>query len=336
MSKFYVAACVALAASAVVCAPAGAAVERQKLQSLTAGGQLAAAGEYVAVTQTEGFTDSARLLVGKPGALQDTGAKGVPAWAIPHFGTDEQQIPVLVYPSCTDVAKVSTCGLRVNYYSQASRGDESFPHVAVNRPGTGEIEGVLDRGALVFTRWTDRRQPVATSQGGFTRARTSLHYLAVGKSPVVLTKDGGQQLALDRGRVLQIRGVAATIGECATESRVDLIRVATKMRTVIAKQGCGEDFQTLLSPVFASGRVAFVMRAASGSFLRSVTTTGGDPRFAPVPGGLKAGAIIPTGVASALLVHGNYFGGLDPEDPQAGAPWSLQRVTGLMPRRGRQ
>ena len=287
-------------------------------------GPIAARNTVVAVTQLDG--DSATMLVGKGGNIPIARAaiKSLPAWGQPHIGTDANRKPVVIYPHCTDDTDVKTCDLRV--YDVLSGQDAAV--TGVNKPGIGETEGSMDRGAVAFTRWTAKWQPnIATeTAGGGLGSRTTLAYRAVGKTARVLTTEGGEQITLDRGRVVQVRDTEVGYGICGYPT-VEIVRTDGGKRRTLKSHGCGLNSQTILSPVFVGAYVMWGVRTIDEMLVERVSPAGGKVETAKVPGGFST--IVPTARSGAKLIDGPWLSQPGSQEEKDGGPWELKYVIGL-------
>lgn len=318
-----IAAAVALAttACAATVPAAVAAPAFTTLDPLAARGQIAARGTVTAVTQIA-KDHSAALWVGKGGNLPEPVAAttGVPDWAQPHVGTDAARKPVVIYPSCKDVAITTTCDLKL--LEVLTGKVKAVPGV---NSSTGEVEGVIDRGAVVAARWTDEEDPVAGVQGGYGKTTTTLVYRAVGKPARVLTTRGGQQLALDRGRVLFVRDGQPTDGVCG-RPELQLQRVSGGAARTVAHHTCGMNGQTIQSPTFVGSEIVYGLRSYDEHLFIRVPAAGGRAEAAKVKGGFAS--LAPTSRSGGLFVDGDWI--TDPSSPEGDdAKWSLRKVIGL-------
>ena len=227
-------------------------------------GQLSARGGVVAVTQWNSLT-STPLLVGQNGAapVQVPVAGPIPEWAYPHVGSDRRGRAVVIYPRCPG-ADVSSCDLWA--YFVASR--TSSPVKRVNTAAAGETEGVMIGGAVAFTRWTAESTPTRND----AHATTTLMYKPATADARLVTRRGGQQLALSGDRIAHIRDVDETTGECG-QPTVELITTSGR-RSVVRTYRCGLDGHSPRGLAFVKGRLLWVMHGLDqGHFARYVLAT---------------------------------------------------------------
>lgn len=316
------AASTALAGSAALLGAVGAtaAPAFTTLDPLPARGQIAARNTVTVLTQTNA-SGGAAVWVGKGGNLPEPvpAITGVPAWAQPHIGTDEARKPVVIYPSCTDTAQVDTCDLK----QYAVLTGKISAVAGVNTSGTGETEGAIDRGAVVAARWTAKDEPVSAAFGGQGKTPTTLVYRAAGKTARVLTTKGGQQIALDRGRVAFVREGDATAGTCGL-SLLQVIRVAGGPAKTLARHTCGLDMQAVTLPTFVGNEVVYGLRGLEGQTVHRISARGGRNESAKVKVAFSQ-------FAATSRSGGKYVDGLwySEPDPELVDQWSLGFVIGL-------
>lgn len=234
------------AVTALLSCGAGGALAERQLPAVASYGmeapQLAANGRTVAVAAITG--SSARLLLGAGGVPQPApGAGPLPAWAQPSLGTNAAGRSVVVYPRCSDPAKVASCDLYG--YELAAERERKLP--GVNARGVGEVDGVMTRGAVAFNRW---QEGTALPRRRLADETTRLLYRPAGGPTRLVTRRGGRQLAL-RGRwIAQVRNlVPFSAGECGRPA-VELISIGGQRRT--ARAGiCGEQGRVPSWPRFA-------------------------------------------------------------------------------------
>lgn len=213
-------------------------------------GNVAAGRGWSAMTQADGT--KAKLYVGKLGTSPVLAEHAAPIifWTQPHIGTDARGHAVIVYPSCVKNA----CDLHA--LDPATGADAPLP--GASSPGVNEVEGDLDRGALAYV----------TAPAGRPRSgHSQLRYRPAGGPSRILDRLGGGYLDLDRGRILTVRsgGDGAGDGTCGSEL-LELTTVATRTRTLISRQNCGQDEQTITGAGFVGKRrVAWSIGALSGS-----------------------------------------------------------------------
>lgn len=290
-------------------------------------GQIAVRGNTTVLTQIAAASSaqrgSADVWIGKGGNLPERVAAitGVPEWAQPHVGTDAARNPVVVYPSCSDVADVKTCDLK--QYEVPSGKISTVP--GVNTSSAGETEGASDRGAVVAVRWTSATDPVAASLGGQGKTPATLVYRAAGASSArALTTKGGQQVALDRGRVAFVREGNATGGTCGL-SLVQVIRVSGGPVKTLAKHTCGMGMQAVTLPTFVGSELVYGLRGLEGQTLHRI----------PVNGGRNASAKVKVAFAQFAATSrtgGYYTDGLWFSEPEPGSTddqWSYGKAIGL-------
>ncbi len=308
----------------VPAASAAPAAKPATLAKLDVRGQISARGSVVALTQVHG--NAATLWVGSGGKLPAPVniATAVPAWGQPRIGTDAGRRPVVVYPSCTDRAIVATCDLRV--YDIAAGTDAEVP--GINLPGVGETEGSMDRGAIAFTRWSSPLDPSALAEGGYGSAATTLAYRPFGEPVQVLTTSGGQQLNLNRGRIVQVRDTDPGFGICGRPA-VEIVRVDGHARKTLGAHGCGMSGQTIVAPTFIDDTVVWGLRSFDGSYLERTSAAGGAPvQQAKIRGGFAA--LAPTSRSSAKFVYGPYLSEPGSADEAAGSGWELRHAKRLV------
>ena len=316
------AASASLATSAALLGAAGAtsAPAFTTLDPLPQRGQIAARNTVTAYTQIAA-DGSATLFVGKGGNLPERvpGATGVPAWAQPHIGTDASRKPVVLYPSCSDVFLVETCDLK---QYEVLTGKISTV-AGVNTSGAGETEGAIDRGAVIATRWTSKEDPVPASQGGQGKTPTTLVYRAAGKTAKVLTTKGGQQVALDRGRVAFVREGNPTDGTCGL-SLLQVLRVSGGAPKTLARHTCGLAMQAVTLPTFVGDQVVYGLRGLEGQTVHRIPVAGGRNESAK-------SKVAFSQFAATSRSGGKYTEGLWYSEPVPGEAeeWSLGLVIGL-------
>lgn len=248
-----------LGATSVVAAPA-----TTPIMALGDVAAVSARGDVIAVTQHD--VSSARLFVGvgvaAPSLVPEVGS--LPRWAHPHVGTDSQGRTVVVYPRCSD-ASVSSCDLWQYRVDRRTAVRLS----GVNSATKGETEGAMDHGALAYTRWTAETAPPLGN--GVTP--TTLMYKPAGRSTRVVTKRGGQQLALSGDLIAQARLRNPNYGECGTRA-VETI-TTTGHRHTVRTYICGLDGHTPLGLAFVDGRLLWAMHGFDqGHYAQYVVATG--------------------------------------------------------------
>lgn len=314
-----------LATSAAIVGAAGAlaAPAFTTLDPLPARGQIAVRGNTTVLTQINVGKGSADVWVGKGGNLPErvTAITGVPEWAQPHVGTDAARKPVVIYPSCADVFHTDTCDLK--QYDVLSGKISTVP--GVNRSSTGETEGVSDRGAVVATRWTSKEDPVPAAVGGQGKTPTTILYRAAdAASARVLTTKGGQQLALDRGRVAFVREGNATDGTCGL-SLVQVIRISGGTAKTLAKHTCGMDMQAVTLPTFVGNELVYGLRGLEGQTVHRISVASG--RKASAKSKVAFSQFAATSRSGGVYTQGEWYS--KPEAGSADDQWSYGKAIGL-------
>lgn len=317
-----IAATATLAASAAVLgvASASAAPTFTSLTPLPERGQIAARNTVTVVTSTARDLRT-EVWIGKGGNLPEVvrSITGVPDWAQPHVGTDAARKPVVIYPACADTARVDTCDLK--QYEVLTGKISTVP--GVNRSNAGEVEGTIDRGAVVAARWTSKDDPVGAAFGGQGKTRTTLVYKAAGSAARVLTTNGGQQLALDRGRVLFVREGNATDGTCG-RSQLQILRVSGGAARTLAQHVCGLAMQAITLPTFIGDQIVYGLRGLEVQTVHRIAATGQRRETAK-------SKVAFSQFAATARSGGKYTEGLwySEREPGEADPWSLGLVTGL-------
>lgn len=301
-------------------ASAAAAPSFTPLMPLPERGQIAARNNVTVLTSTARDLKTA-VWVGTGGNLPVAipSITGVPDWAQPHIGTDAARKPVVIYPSCADTADVRTCDLK--QYAVLTGKVTTVP--GVNTSGAGETEGAIDRGAVVVARWTSKDDPVGAAFGGQGKATTTLVYRAARTPARVLTTKGGQQLALDRGRVLFVRDGDPTAGTCG-RSQLQILRVSGGSAKTLAQHTCGMDIQAVTLPTFIGNQVMYGVRGLEGQTVHRISTTGARKETA-------TSKVAFSQFAATARSGGKYTEGLwySEREPGAADEWSLGLVIGL-------
>lgn len=184
-------------------------------------------------------------------------------WAYPHVGTNRQGHIVVIYPRCSSAA-ARDCDL---WAYDVDRG-KATALAGVNSAGVGETEGAMASGSVAFTRWTAMAEP--TRGGG--DATTRLMYKPARGGARLVTRKGGQQIALSGNQIAQVRDVAPTSIECGQPS-VELLTTAGLRRTV-RRYRCGADGHTPLGLGFVRGRLLWAMHGGDqGHYAQYVLAT---------------------------------------------------------------
>jgi len=313
--------CIGAALFTSLIAPGSAAAKLTTVATYPLPGTVAAGHGWVAVTQATEV--GATLLVGREGAVPQpvAAASSVPSFAQPHVGTDVHGHAVIVYPTCT----AEDCDLKL---LDPERGTVRSAHGA-NRASADEVEGDMDRGALAFSIVRGHRRPSITS---IDQPKMDLAYRPTGGQARVLTRLGGSEIELDRGRALSVRhSYGEGSGDCGISSLV--LTTVSGRRSVIAQVACGMDGQHITGTGFiGKRRVAWGVTTLGGSVYRQLDLVPGARRKeVRAVGGFISYA--PLNSRSAVVLQGLDPLLFDPADVEPGeAPefFPLVHVTGIV------
>ncbi len=289
--------------------------------TLPARGHIAqGAGGLVVVTQLADDGTATLAIGGKNGVPRPIRTRPLPAWGQPHVGTSELGTTVIVYPSCAAPTSVRSCNLRV---FDVTFGTDAPLDGTASARGKGEIEGDMDRGALVVVRWVaSGADPQTLALGGTADAATELYYQPFGKPARRLGPPGGQQVDLDRGRIAQV--IDLDPSAACTAPAVQVVGLRNTAR-VIERRGCG-DGAVPLAPTFFGRELVWGLRTPTASYLQRAPATGGRVRrAATVPFGLLA----PSGPAAAFQLRAEVTPALGSDPTRLISPWEFVLSEGL-------
>jgi hypothetical protein len=275
---------VAAAAMAVATLPACATARDTPTASASSGDGFGTVGHFTGDTQTshlanlDATSNAVIAVVAVPGEgwdkatatsgrvwfsrLDDTptalSVDPVPSWAQPHWGTDATGRRVAVYPRCAG-GTLKDCDL----YAWDADANKERRLDEVDRPGVGEVEGTMDRGAIAYT--TQTASTASASAAKDPVVSRTLWLRRVGKSPLKLSSKGGDQLALHSGIVAQdipLTPETASDGD----HRVQLVRAGKPTRVVLA-YGAGMNARHVVGMRFFGSEVRFGLASLEDDYL---------------------------------------------------------------------
>lgn len=286
-------------------------------------GQIAQHDGVVVVSQIGDDGKATLAIGGKAGAPRAIETHTLPAWGQPHVGTSDVGTTVIVYPHCSGQA-ITSCNLYA--YDLATGADRRLGGEA-SRPGTAEIEGDMDRGALAIVRWNrPLTTPSALALAGRGEATTTLLYQPFGRPARTLPEPGGQQIDLDRGRIAQVRDRDPSFGTCGVPS-VEVVDVRGGAR-VLLRHPCKIGGGTLLAPTLLERHAVWGLRMSDKSLLERAPIRGGlghVMRARTVPFGL----IAPSSGSSAFELRGDVLPALGSDPARLTSTWTFALSEGL-------
>lgn len=228
-------------------------------------------------------------LHGRP-AVAIAGPEAISMHATPHIGTDADGSVVVVYPRCA-----TATGGRCDLYRVGVTGGAERPVPGVNTPGSSELQGAMDHGSVAFLRSRD-------SKGGFDAEHVSLYRLPAGGKARLVTRAGGDEIALSGTHIAQVRNIDWSSGVCG-EPSVEILDADGVLRHVFGTV-CGLNGQSVGSLNFWGGKLTFLSyNGADGPVqTRIYRTTLHSSVLTYAPGPHRAVAFAPTGARSGVAM----------------------------------
>lgn len=292
------------------------------------GAQLSARRNVVAIAQVGRNPRHATLLIGRGNKVPVRAARvgRLPIWAQPHVGTDAKGRPVVTYPRCRS-SRVASCDL----FRYDVRSRTEAPMGSISRAGVGEVEAVMDRGSVAFSRWTGTAVPRAMGQEIEVSEPTRLFYRRVGERPRRLADSGGRMLALRGPWIAQIRDTTGRSaqaiprsgnGDCGN-STVELISTDGEPRKVVWVKSCDGNGAPLTGPAFIDRTLVFGEAPA--------TDPGADRRTLILRYGLDTGSTTsaPGGMLQSDFVATGPDRGYGIRLPEVSPGYGLKAVSGI-------
>jgi hypothetical protein len=304
--------CSALGGVLITAAPASAATT-----TVPQRGQIAQHSGLVVVSQIRDDGKATIAIGGKFGAPRPIHTHTLPPWGQPHVGTSEIGTTVIVYPHCWRTKVLKTCNL---FAFDVTTGVDAELTGEAARRGTAEIEGDMDRGALVIARWPNlNRAPGVLALGGRAQGATTLLYQPFGKPVRTLADPGGQQLDLDSGRIAQVRDRNRAASPCG-DPAIEVVDIRGGHRT-IGNHPCGEGSPTLLAPTLLGHDVVWGLRTTTRCSIARSSAKGGGAILRAVTEPFAA--VAPSGGASAFQLRGDVTPELGSDPSRLRVAWTF-------------